>query len=431
MTSVRGFKRGGVSTVPRIHYQSEPIENAFLPMNALLLLRENLFSIEAKPVVSEGQEVKEGQLIARGTGRNSSHVHSPIPGIVRRIGKTATTGGYETTSIVISLEGSFSVLGKRPERYLWRSLNKTDISHIIQDKGLMRVSTGEPLHQIISDCSKKDRVIIAVNALEMDQYRRVEEEILLRRVNDVVDACAIAARMVKPDRIVFMVDTDFPKDQIQLILSAAGQTELEISVERFRRRFPQDMPQQIAVAIGLKDDSSLCILEPSTLVVLHDAIVSNKPHIEQYVYIGGGAMKAPAILKARIGTTIGDLIEECGGFSGQPDRICINDPYRGVAAADLDVPLTRSTRSVLALTRHETKPAPERPCNRCGNCLKACPEGLDPYLLNKLILAGRIEDAFSAGLGRCTFCGACAYTCWSRIPLVERFKSVCLKDETK
>jgi Na+-translocating ferredoxin:NAD+ oxidoreductase subunit C len=166
------------------------------------------------------------------------------------------------------------------------------------------------------------------------------------------------------------------------------------------------------------------------LVVLHDAIVSNKPHIEQYVYVGGGAMKAPAILKARIGTTIGDLIEECGGFSGQPDRICINDPYRGVTAADLDVPLTRSTRAVLALTRHETKPAPVRPCNRCGNCLRACPEGLHPYLLNKLLLAGRTEEAFAAGLGRCTFCGACAYTCWSRIPLVERFKSVCLKDET-
>ena len=431
MTNVRGFKRGGVSTVSRIHYHSEPIENAFLPMNALLLLRENQFSVEAKPVVSEGQEVKEGQLVARGYGKNSSHVHSPIPGIVRRIGKTVTPDGYETTSIVISLEGSFSVLGKRPERYLWRSLNKTDISHIIQDKGLMRVSTGEPLHQIISDCSKRDGIIIAVNALEMDQYRRVEEEIMLRRINDVVDACAIAATMVKPDRIVFMIDTDFPKAQIPVIMSAAAQTELEISVERFQRRFPQDLPRQIAIALGLKDDSSLCILEPSTLVVLHDAIVSNKPHIEQYVYIGGGAMKAPVILKARIGTTIGDLIEECGGFSGQPDRICINDPYRGLAAADLDVPLTRSTRAVLALTKHETKPASERPCNRCGNCLRACPEGLHPYLLNKLLLADKIEEAFAAGLGRCTFCGACAYTCWSRIPLVERFKSVCLKDKSR
>jgi electron transport complex protein RnfC len=395
------------------------------------LLRENRFSTEAKPVVSAGQEVKEGQLIARGYGKNSSHVHSPIPGIVRRIEKTQATGGYETTSIVISLEGSFSVLGKRPERYLWRSLNKSDISHIIQDKGLMRVSTGEPLHQIIADCSKRDSINIAVNALEMDQFRRVEEEILLRRINDVVDACAIASRIIKPVRIVFMVDTDFPIKHIPAMMSASMQAELEISVERFKRRFPQDMPRQIAAALGFKDDSDLCILEPSTLVVLHDAIVANKPHIEQYVYIGGGAMKTPSILKARIGTTIGDLIEECGGFSGHPDRICINDPYRGIAAADLDVPLTRSTRAVLALTRFETKLAPEHPCNRCGNCLRACPEGLHPYLLNKLLLAGMPEKAFAAGLGQCIFCGACAYTCWSRIPLVERFKSVRLKVENR
>ena len=431
MTSIRGFKRGGVSTVPRIHYSSAPMENAFLPMNAVLLLRENRFSSEAKPIVSEGQEVKEGQLIARGYGKNSSNVHSPIPGIVRRIGIITSPGGYDSTCIVISLEGSFSVLGKRPERYLWRSLNKTDISHIIQDKGLMRVSTGEPLHQIITDCSKREGVIIAVNALEMDQYRRVEEELLLRRINDVVDACAIAARIIKPVRIVIMVDMDFPREHLPAIMAAAAQTELDISIERFRRRVPQDMPRQIASALGIQDDATLCILEPSTLVVLHDAIVSNKPHIEQYIYVGGGAMKAPAILKARIGTTIGDLIEECGGFSGHPDRICINDPYRGVAAADLDVPLTRSTRAVLALTRQETKLAPELPCNRCGNCLRACPEGLQPYLLNKLLLAGRLEDAYAVGLGCCTFCGVCAYTCWSRIPLVERFKSVRLKDESK
>jgi electron transport complex protein RnfC len=400
-------------------------------MNAVLILRENRFSSEAKPIVSEGQEVKEGQLIARGYGKFSSNVHSPIPGIVRRIGTVTSPGGYDSASIVISLEGSFSVLGKRPERYLWRSLNKTDISHIIQDKGLMRVSTGEPLHQIIADYSKREGLIIAVNALEMDQYRRVEEEILLRRINDVVDACAIAARMIKPVKIVFMVDRDFPKEHLPAMLAAARQTDLEISIERFHRRVPQDLPKQIAAALGIQDDSTLCIFEPSTLVVLHDAIVSNKPHIEQYIYIGGGAMKAPTILKARIGTTIGDLIEECGGFSGHPDRICINDPFRGIAAVDLDVPLTRSTRAVLALTRHETKLAPERPCNRCGNCLRACPEGLNPYLLNKLLLAGRHEDAFAAGLGRCTFCGVCAYTCWSRIPLVERFKSVRMKDESK
>ena len=74
MTSIRGFKKGGVSTVQRIQYNSAPIENAFLPMNAVLLLRENRFSSEAKPIVSEGQEVKEGQLIARGYEIGRAHV---------------------------------------------------------------------------------------------------------------------------------------------------------------------------------------------------------------------------------------------------------------------------------------------------------------------------------------------------------------------
>ncbi len=57
-----------------------------------------------------------------------------------------------------------------------------------------------------------------------------------------------------------------------------------------------------------------------------------------------------------------------------------------------------------------------RPCVRCGACARACPEGLDPYFLAKLVRRGEAElpvlylselvglalglDAGSLGLGR-------------------------------
>ena len=181
------------------------------------------------------------------------------------------------------------------------------------------------------------------------------------------------------------------------------------------------MLRQIAEALDIDDTESLFVLEPTTLVALHEAVVSNKPHIEQYVYVGGSAIKNPAILKARIGAPIGDLVEECGGFSGHPDSIIIGGPFRGRQAADLDASVTRTTRAVLALTAEETKSAPVRACVRCGDCLTVCPEGLDPYSMLKLIGVGRIAEAMKAGLSRCSSCGACAYACRSRIPLVRIF----------
>jgi electron transport complex protein RnfC len=421
MTRVREFRHGGVAVDHRVPYRPVSIENAFLPMNAIVVLKDAKVSIEPLPVVSVGQEVREGQLLAKSTGKGSANVHSPIPGIVRRIETVTTPGGYQSRVIVISLAGSFSMLGKRSERYLWKSLNKADIAHIIQEKGIVCVSSGRPLHDVMTEHVDHPESIMVISALEMDPYRRTEEALMEQRTEDVVDGWAIAARVVLPSRVIVALDEGVSPEVLQRLTSIMAASELEASIELFRRRFPQDMRGQIVNALGLEQAVHLFVLEPSTLVALHDAVVSNKPHIEQYVYVGGGAIKHPGILKARIGAPIGDLIEECGGFLGQPARLVIGGPFRGRLAADLDVSVTRSTRAVLALTAAETRSAPERACVRCGDCVVACPEGLDPFRLLKLLRAGRRDDAVAIGLERCSTCGACAYVCRSRIPLAHIF----------
>jgi electron transport complex protein RnfC len=413
------FKHGGVTMTQRMPYKSGPIGNAFLPMNAVVMLKTAKDYKESVPVVGVGQEVREGQLIARSGGHGSAHCHSPIPGIIRRIDRTKAPGGYDSAVIVISLEGSFSVLGKKPERYLWKSLSKADITHIIQDKGIVRVLDGEPLHECLAECSSKRGFVMVINALEIDPYRRTEEELLAFRPEDVIDGCAIATRVSSPARIVVAIDETASPVMVSKLHAVIASSGMDISVQLFKRRFPQDMPSQIANALELETGVLPFVIEPSTLIALHEAVVSNKPHIEQYVYIGGGAIKHPAILKARIGAPVGDLVEECGGFIGKPEVIVIGSPFRGRAAVDLDTPITRTTRAILALTSEETRSAPERSCVRCGACVMACPEGLDPHRLYKLIRAGRVDEAVADGLGRCSSCGACAYVCRSRIPLVQ------------
>ena len=49
-------------------------------------------------------------------------------------------------------------------------------------------------------------------------------------------------------------------------------------------------------------------------------------------------------------------------------------------------------------------------CTRCGDCLRACPEGI--------LIAGDggfPEVDFGAGSGTCTFCGACAGACRAEV----------------
>ena len=58
-------------------------------------------------------------------------------------------------------------------------------------------------------------------------------------------------------------------------------------------------------------------------------------------------------------------------------------------------------------------------CIRCGECIGACPEGLEPQVLHVLISNGEIQLAGEHGLSACTECGDCDLVCPSHIPLLD------------
>lgn len=426
MKNMRGLSRGGVELPRRAPFTHQGIENAYLPIQARVPVPSSFEGRDPGVLVSEGQELREGQLIARADGKGSANMHSPIPGFVRRIERKPGRDGRPSSEVLISLAGAFNISGKRQERYIWKSLNTGDILHIIQDKGVVQASSGKPVYELLHGRLEGGHPRLVINALEMDPYRRVEEALLLERRPALIDACDIVAKVLKPRAIYCLVERGLRKDIVEALTAAAAEAELAIEFRAAPRRYPADMPsiaaRQLAEAEGADYlPAEWVMLEPSVLLAVHDAVVLNKAHMEQYVYVGGGAINEARVLKARIGSPIGDLIEECGGFKGQAAAIVINDPLCGWAAADLDEAVDKRTRSVIALSPEEAHRAPSRPCVRCGACVDACPEGLEPYMLYKLIAAGRRDEALERGLGRCSSCAACSWSCWSRLPLVTAF----------
>ena len=48
--------------------------------------------------------------------------------------------------------------------------------------------------------------------------------------------------------------------------------------------------------------------------------------------------------------------------------------------------------------------------------------GLEPYLLNKLAKAGRMDDVVAGKIYDCIECGCCLYTCPAYIPLLDNIR---------
>lgn len=61
--------------------------------------------------------------------------------------------------------------------------------------------------------------------------------------------------------------------------------------------------------------------------------------------------------------------------------------------------------------------AASQPCIRCGDCLPACPAGLQPQALWFAVCMGEDTRALALGLDDCRACGACDLACPSRLPL--------------
>jgi electron transport complex protein RnfC len=180
--------------------------------------------------------------------------------------------------------------------------------------------------------------------------------------------------------------------------------ELELVLKRFARKE------------GIKLGTILA-LGPATLAAIHDAVKLKKPILDRYVAVGGSAIKKPQVMKVRIGTRIGEIFEECGGFLDKPRRIGSGSPLLGRTVVDLDEPVIKTSFAVFAFLPGQIGGSVRSRCIGCGECRTVCPVGLDPEALYKYMNGSDNRELKSGRAAECHGCGCCEVVCPSRLPL--------------
>ena len=167
-------------------------------------------------------------------------------------------------------------------------------------------------------------------------------------------------------------------------------------------------------------DVGVVVQNVGTALAIYEAARFGKPLIERVVTVTGEGIKQPKNLMARIGSKVGDLIEECGGFKDGAAKVISGGPMMGFALSSLDVAVTKGTSGILVMPEEiVTHTAEFGPCIRCGRCIDICPMGLMPSMLSVLSEKGFYEDAKEYNLFDCFECGSCAYVCPSKRPIVQ------------
>ena len=136
----------------------------------------------------------------------------------------------------------------------------------------------------------------------------------------------------------------------------------------------------------------------------------------------GDAFSKPVNVNVRLGASHAELVEEGGGFSQEPAKIISGGPMMGFAMFDLNVPITKTSSSLLALTKDEVAETEPSPCIRCGRCVNACPGNLLPQKMAQAAMNNDYDTFVKLNGMECYECGSCTFVCPAKRPLTQTFK---------
>ncbi|HDQ15244.1 MAG TPA: electron transport complex subunit RsxC [Sediminispirochaeta sp.] len=430
MKGTKTYPKGGVHP-PDSKSRSEhkALKNALIPQILTVPLAQHLGK-PAEIAVQVGDEVREGTLLGKSSGFISAPVHSPVPGKVKEIRDVYLGNGLKSPAVIIEMEGEFDRSGKEQERHDWRGLSGEELLQLISESGIVGLGGATfPTHVKFSIPKGKKAELFVVNGVECEPYLTIDHRLMLEKTDELLEGVEIIQKIIQPERIAVGIEENKP-DAIEVMEKRISERGMNIEVVPLELKYPQGDEKLLIKAItgqevpsgGLPIDIGAVVSNAGTVYSIYEAVVFRKPLIERFVTVSGGAIKDPSNLKVRIGTSIGDLIEECGGFSEVPEKIVVGGPMTGTAVYDLDTPVIKGTSGVLALTSKEVKSSRRTACLSCGRCIEACPMGLNPTILFKLVDHLKYDESLDNGLMDCRECGSCGFVCPARIPLVQGFK---------
>mgnify|MGYP002621759251 CR=1 FL=1 len=432
--------KGGVHPYDGKELSKEKPIKEMVPNGEMVYPLSQHIGAPATACVSVGDTVLRGQKIADAAGFVSAPIFSSVSGTVRAIEPRRVATGDMVNSIIIENDGKFIEKGfESCENYY--DLSNEEIIKKIQEAGIVGMGgAGFPTHVKLSPKNPEKIEYIIANCAECEPYLTSDYRSMVEEPEKLITGMKIILQLFPKAKGLLGIEDN--KSDVIASLDKLVANEDRIEVVPLLTKYPQGGERQLIKACtGREINSKMlpadagCIVDNvATINAIYTAIVEGKPVMDRIFTVTGDAIMEPRNFRICIGTGYKEILEAAGGYVKEPQKLISGGPMMGFALMDIDIPTTKTSGALLALSQDEVSMFETTACINCGRCVEACPENLVPSRLSKFSDHGDKEQ-FEKWYGlECIECGSCSFACPARKPLaqsIKTMKKIVLADKRK
>lgn len=397
-----------------------------LPKQVILPLQQHI-GIPARPIVSIGEHVLKGQIIAESNGYISIPIHSSTSGTVLDIGYYHVPHPFaiKEECIVIEPDGKDEMFAIQPVQD-YEALGPEALQNIIRQCGIAGLGgAGFPAHVKLQEGVDNAVDTLIINGVECEPYITCDDRLIREKAIYVVAGARMIRHAVQAKHCVIAVEDDMPEAHEALAAEILDYDDIELV--KVPSRYPAGGEKQLIQVLtgkqvpsgGLAIHIGIVIHNVATAAAVYRAVTRGEPMISRYVTVSG-KVKEPRNLQVLLGTPVSDCLKLCGYEGNESTRIILGGPMMGIHVKDDQLPITKTTNCILVLDKETPNQA--FPCIRCDQCSAVCPVNLMPQELYRFTKADQFDRARDYHLFDCIECGCCSYSCPSNIPLVQYYR---------
>jgi Na+-translocating ferredoxin:NAD+ oxidoreductase subunit C len=385
-------------------------------------------------LVKAGDTVEIGQLIGRADSAMAVPIHASISGKVRAVADEVASTGQLMTVVTIDNDRRKTVHDSVTRPVVE---SRDDFVRAIRDAGLVGLGgAGFPTYLKMKPPAGKEPDTLVINAAECEPYVTSDCRLCIENPAEIIEGIDRVLHYMNIPRAIIGIEGNKPEavESLRHALAdrqARSGPDPAISINVLPTIYPQGAEKMLIYSLtgrkvpsgGLPHDVHVMVLNVGTARYIASYLKTGMPLVRRIVTVDGGVVRKPGNFDVPTGVPIADLVEACGGFTGEPGKVIMGGPMMGVAVDRTSASVLKINNAILMLDQQEARIPDESACFRCARCVMACPMNLMPTTLDSYAREQDVDGLNSYHVMDCIECGCCSFVCPAKRFLVQSIRN--------